>query len=352
MHFCQTSTFSLQVNRCFPTYSFWRLLILWFAKPAVHMVHASPASPLTGLCCLKQHRDLWSFTWCCDSSSSVFLSKGTESHPPCPAAAILHASWTTFSQATFCMLPKHGPDPTVTEYSLGILLAATKRALPQSPAGHRWEQAQSQHGLWLGTAGPAPRAIPNGVWCSPVSILFSRQAGYTPARCKLVCAQEQTWPGAVSGWCMAVHPWIYKQPLCLGQNPPLRESVRTVPVEIPGQACIAALILWHSLSQFWVWTPSIPPHAFPLFHSLPEASTTSLGSNQKFTHRRTGMVSSPVSTLLGWGVKWGFILRGDIWVTVRDGVTYFSILGNYFYSPFLTQEPCPDRCITTILQLS
>lgn len=38
-------------------------------------------------------------------------------------------------------------------------------------------------------------------------------------------------------------------------------------------------------------------------HSLPVASTTSPGSNHKFTHRRTGMVSSPVFTLLGWGVK-------------------------------------------------
>lgn len=141
---------------------------------------APPTSPPTGLSCLKRHRDPWCFTRCCGSSSLVFLPKDTERHTPHPAAAILH-----ISQATFCMLPKHRPDPTVTEYSLGILSAANQRAqqgsaqLPQSPAGHRGDA-----GLVPSMApGRALQARSHCSWCLlihssfPVCSLFPGTPG-------------------------------------------------------------------------------------------------------------------------------------------------------------------------------
>lgn len=189
------STFIPRVNWCFPTYSFRRLLILWFAKPAVRVVHAPSTSPLTGLSYLKHHCDPWCFTWCCDSSSFVFLAKGTGRRTPHPAAAIFHVS-----QATFCTLPNHGPDPTVTEYSLGICSAATQRAqqgsaqLPQSPAGHRGEAGlvpSMASGRALRGLLPQPS---QPVFTAPQLLPFSR---VPLARCKLPCPHKQTWPGAM-----------------------------------------------------------------------------------------------------------------------------------------------------------
>lgn len=201
---------------------------------------APPTSPPTGLSCLKRHHDPWCFTRCCGSSSLVFLPKDTERHTPHPAAAILH-----ISQATFCMLPKRRPDPTVTEYSLEILSAANQRAqqgsaqLPQSPAGHR------------GDAGLVPSMAPGralqALLPQPLQLVFA-DPQLLPC---LFPFPGYTWPCAnwhvhtrrrgqgPCVWCMAV----YKQPLCPGQNPPLREGVRIARVEIPVQACIAALIL-------------------------------------------------------------------------------------------------------------
>lgn len=56
-----------------------------------------------------------------------------------------------------------------------------------------------------------------------------------------------------------------------------------------------------------------------LSFTLPVVWKTSLGFNQKCSCRRNGRVSSPISMLLGEGVKWGFILRGNFWVIVSDG---------------------------------
>ena len=55
--------------------------------------------------------------------------------------------------------------------------------------------------------------------------------------------QADVWPEAMAVWCTAMYPAMYKQSLCLGQKSSIREGVRAAQVEIPVQACIAALIL-------------------------------------------------------------------------------------------------------------
>lgn len=75
------------------------------------------------------------------------------------------------------------------------------------------------------------------------SFLLKESRAHTAMVQTSMSTPADVWPEAVAVGCTAMYPAVYKQSFCLGQKSSLREGVRTAQVEIPVQACIAALIL-------------------------------------------------------------------------------------------------------------
>lgn len=84
--------------------------------------------------------------------------------------------------------------------------------------------------------------------CVHLGLLLKENRAHTGTLQAGMSPQADTWPKAMAVRWTAMYPAMCIQSLCLGQKSSLREGVRTAQVEIATQACIAALILWHSLS--------------------------------------------------------------------------------------------------------
>lgn len=231
---------------------------------------------------------------------------------PCPPAAI-----------TFCTLPEHSPDPTITDYSLGIPIRTAIRALPQSCVHWALMHLQPWSPTWPLAAcclrdgelpsapcGPGPIAIPTSLLAAPrllpcpcaPGLPFQGKQGtrwhganqHVPTSRRMARSHGRVVHCNVSGNVHTVLVFatkIFPQRRCEdGTSGNSHASLHSCLNPVTQHLLVIDLN-----TSYW----SYIQHVFPLFHSLPVVWTTSLGFNQKFIHRRNGRVSSPVFTLFG-----------------------------------------------------